>query len=911
MKKVMIGVLILIPLVIMATVAAVSTFVSTRTHIAVDDVNFDSHKTVVLPFGEEYYDLSDSLEVVVLPERATDKTVYWSITDLECYDADYELRWKNGEADTPAVMVDTNGNEVSDNTTGCIRVVSYCYFYVKISAETMSDTCLVYVGGSDVEAVKIEGENSFAVGEKSMLSAVFNPVDAIVPSAEWESSNPQVAKVDGNGIVTALTPGSTQIAVKAKTYSKDTYVNGLPFTVSVTEGLTYFGSTINIHDASVPLANLGISEAVAVEKCSIDDGTLTFDFGEINASIAVNGQTVTLSRVAESAITIENAELLDFNSSSYALEANALPLKLSAVWASNLKTGKPSGIRWSSSRPTIATVNNQGEVMGLSGGITVIKASYGEGENEVSASLTLSVETKVTNLILKTTDSKLAVGLARESVFADTNFMDVAAGTTESNSLEVDIAYPSVPENETEANAFYNTFIFDVKEITPEGEISSIKAHFEKNILKFNSQKITEMTVLKVIVSARFPKYENLSSYTVKSFTVKVIDGVSVSNQTELRKAGEQNLAVALTDNIPVTNPSRSENSVTLNNSLYGNNKMISSTADEIPNRGSKFLYWTGNLDVIVSNVYVRVNEVGEEITNAEDTEGLLGVGMYFDGLETAIIKDANNPRDEENPEKRRMKVRLEYSLIENNRQCVNSDSCAMTIEGCIMRNCLEVGIWMPTDIWDYDNGLVRYSDLVLKNCVMSNMVGTAFTFTYDRYSLYYAGEEIKKSEKYLQAMAEGKNSSVSVEGFLDVYNWQQLSVLSMIPTDGLGQNFAEVTPYINGLLRNMLETDPFFASYRYTYNGVAHFHLGGMTTGLVEPSYLQFSSEDTRWKSFDTDDLAATDSSTGKIFGKLPYTRVWAYDNSIKDVYPGKTYVVSKLIDKLHGEEVKPIING
>ncbi len=904
MKKVMIGVLILIPLLIMATVAAVSTFVSTRTHIAVDDVNFNSHKTVVLPFGEEYYELSDYLEVVVLPERATDKTVYWSITELECYDADYELRWKNGEAATPAVMVDTNGNEVSDNTTGSIRVVSYCYFYVKVSAETMSDTCLVYVGGSDVEAVKIEGENSFAVGEKAMLSAVFNPVDAIVPVAEWESSNPQVAKVDGNGIVTALTTGTTQITVKAKTYSKDTYVNGLPFTVSVTEGVTNFGSAIKIHSTSVPLADLGITEAVAVEKCSVEDGTLTFDFGEIDATILVNGQTVTLNRVAESAIAIENADLLDVNLSSYVLEANALPLKLSAVWASNLKTGEPSGVRWSSSRPSIASVNSSGKVTGLSGGITVITASCGEGENEVSANLTLSVETKVTNLILKTTESKLAVGLARETVFADTVYLDVAAGTTESNSFEVDIAYPNVPEDEAEANAFYNTFIFDVKEITPDGEISTVKAHFEKNVLEFNSQKITEMTVFKVIVSARFPKYEKLSSYTVKSFTIKVIDGVSVSNETELKKAAEQRIAIALTDNVFVTNPTRLDQVVTFYNSLYGNNKMISSKAEEIPNRGSRLLVWEGNIDVIVSNVIVRVNEVGDEITNAEGTEGLLGIGVYFDGLETAIVKDANNPRDEENPEKRRMKVRLEYSLIENNRQCVNIDSCDMTIEGCIMRNCLEVGMWLPTDIWDYGNGLVRYSDLVLKNCVMSNMLGTAFTFTYDRYSLYYDGDEIKTSEKYLQAMAEGKNSSVSIQGFLDVYNWQQLSVLSMIPTDGIGPNFDEITPYINSLLRNMLETDPFFASYRYTYNGVTHFHLGGMTTGLVEPSYLQFSNEDMRWRSFDTIDLGSTDSATGKIFGKLPYTRLWAYDNSIKDVYPGKTYVVSKLIGKLHGEE-------
>ncbi|MCQ2602840.1 MAG: hypothetical protein MJ193_02805, partial [Clostridia bacterium] len=59
MKKIMIGILVLIPIIIIATVGAVTRFVTTRAHIAVESISFNfeegESKNIDLAFGKEYY----------------------------------------------------------------------------------------------------------------------------------------------------------------------------------------------------------------------------------------------------------------------------------------------------------------------------------------------------------------------------------------------------------------------------------------------------------------------------------------------------------------------------------------------------------------------------------------------------------------------------------------------------------------------------------------------------------------------------------------------------------------------------------------------------------------------------------------------------------------------------------------
>ena len=79
MKKVMIGILILIPIIILLVVAMVSSIVSAQAHIAVENIELkykDSDNTIYeLPLNIEnvankVVNLNDYLDVVVFPQKA-------------------------------------------------------------------------------------------------------------------------------------------------------------------------------------------------------------------------------------------------------------------------------------------------------------------------------------------------------------------------------------------------------------------------------------------------------------------------------------------------------------------------------------------------------------------------------------------------------------------------------------------------------------------------------------------------------------------------------------------------------------------------------------------------------------------------------------------------------------------------
>lgn len=216
MKKVMIGILILIPIIVLVVVALVSVIVSVNAHIAVEDLQLrykDSDKTIYtlqIPFDEvANINIYNYVDAKVYPEKATNKTVEWQIVgDVSYTDENYEAsrnaylanlsslkaelenELANGSFSTPArqnaynvvkskyykdssliisemadillekvypaaAFVDENGKEIESNTTGKMLVSSYCQFTVRAQAETVSRIITVSVMGYDVERVTL------------------------------------------------------------------------------------------------------------------------------------------------------------------------------------------------------------------------------------------------------------------------------------------------------------------------------------------------------------------------------------------------------------------------------------------------------------------------------------------------------------------------------------------------------------------------------------------------------------------------------------------------------------------------------------------------------------------------------------------------------------------------------------
>ena len=115
MKKVLIGLLLIIPMAIVAAVVLVTNVVLITPDITVASVAIvdpDFYQDVSLYFdrpGMQY-----QLAALVLPKKATNKKVHWSIENSVSYDPEYE-----GDIAT----ADDNGN-VTINWTGTFDIVA-------------------------------------------------------------------------------------------------------------------------------------------------------------------------------------------------------------------------------------------------------------------------------------------------------------------------------------------------------------------------------------------------------------------------------------------------------------------------------------------------------------------------------------------------------------------------------------------------------------------------------------------------------------------------------------------------------------------------------------------------------------------------------------------------------------------
>lgn len=133
------------------------------------------------------------LEATVSPDDAMDKTVQWS-------------------SDNPSVVsVDQNG-KVTALEEGKAKITA--------SAGGFTASCTVICVSIPVTAVTLDKTSlSLAKGSSETLTATVSPRNATDKTVTWTSSNPAVATVDQNGLVTAVNSGNATITASAGDFS--------------------------------------------------------------------------------------------------------------------------------------------------------------------------------------------------------------------------------------------------------------------------------------------------------------------------------------------------------------------------------------------------------------------------------------------------------------------------------------------------------------------------------------------------------------------------------------------------------------------------------------------------------------------------------------------------------------------
>ena len=923
MKKVMVGILILIPILILFIVAMVSNIISMQAWISVEDIQLTekwSERTAenislsLDGIQGKTISIYDYVNVKVLPEKANKYTIEWKIdgnvtyTDEE-YQEKYEayvreisalkselaaeypvfstnerrtaynqakIKYPDDSAKiiddmakslvgimSPAVsFVSEDEFDVDSNSTGKFIVSSYCNFTVKVVAENVSKTLSVSVVGDNVERVtigNINGEdNNISVGESKRLVPNYTPIDSIVNYTIWHSDNEDVATVDQNGVVRALKAGSANITMQASVHSSERgeirYITSGAYVVNVTAkgASTKYGKTLYTAKKSFTLEELGLSlGAVAAEGCTIEGNTVTMTADK--AVISTENGNFEIYSVEENSIVIANASFFENKENGYVLAVGEHTLKLGAVFSDELALGKPSDVEWTSSDTDVATVNENGEVKGLSNGVVVITATDGNG---MSASLTLKVRKKLASIQLRTSDSSLAVGVAKETVFASERYVDVSTGGSKvANSTNIVVQGEPRDATESELAEFYDSYVF---EIVSGGEY----AHFDETVankLVFDSAlegKGKQNIVVRV--SARYPKHEGVSKFTTEEVTIKAIYGVSVSNIDELLKAvkdqkeyaykegnfipakttfehvnGEDNYivqenesskynyAICLTDNCAYkVEYDENENVKTIGDrdgraqfygDLYGNNKMISAITGQVSHQLVR-ISWS---NVTFSNVILRANSHPEdkEISSAQDTKSfkgdlvIIGSDVHWDYYRVVNVK-------------------FEYCIMENAVSAISFRNNNLELTGCIIRNLLSAGMVVPQRIFyrDSDNTYhPYYSHIKIHNLVFSNTLGSLMAATYEKFAVkptsdgkgeyrFVPGDEEANYAYVMENFYEkGINTEIEQTGFMEAYNWQDVGNAALFSTGDA--SYDEIIKQASG---NVLRNNSAFADYRY-----------------------------------------------------------------------------------------------
>lgn len=156
-----------------------------------ESITLDS-ESMCIHIGE-----TNKLTATVLPNNTTNKEVVWNSSDMN-------IASVNQEGLVSALSVGkvqiTASTEVENIKAVCeVEVIQPITKITLNSTETSNAT-----------------ESTLYINETLQLSASIQPSDASYKSVLWKSSNPTVASVDQNGLVTTLSAGATTITASAQ-----------------------------------------------------------------------------------------------------------------------------------------------------------------------------------------------------------------------------------------------------------------------------------------------------------------------------------------------------------------------------------------------------------------------------------------------------------------------------------------------------------------------------------------------------------------------------------------------------------------------------------------------------------------------------------------------------------------------
>lgn len=880
MKKVLIGVLILIPIIIVASVLLTTNIISKNSYLPVDRVELNEN---YIEFSLDNGNTIDTLKATVYPRLAKNHNLTWSIEEQHsdipfvyakddpcqgCADlSDKELKEHIATNHIDIATIDNNG---------VVTVYGYGSFIVKVTTEEGNKfaTCSVKVVGDKVTKIELMpygsssklSENdviSLDKGERLLVNPIFTPGGARNKTVTWKSADERIVEVDKNGILSAKGAGETTISVS----SNDTGI-GTSVKVKVNNGVFKGESYCYTADTTVNVKNfMNVSDFTSVKVAGgniSSDGTLNFDENATVATVTVNGKTFSAIKVdalSDDDIVFKNYDILLqklYNKNGDEVEyivKRGLPIYLEVVYRNPEKSGVPE-VEFSSNdiAPGSPIVNiKQYDQTGKEsnvGNVAMIEPNK-EGDvkivakDRVTKKTCTTVELKVVtpvfaiNLALNATDAKR--GIAAETVFGNKIFN---ADCTETSfySFNMDFNYPK--------DVDFENFEFSTSDESI-AKFSDEKGSYNKLVLKeIPDDKKGLKNKITITIKAKYPMYDNMP--VVATYVLNVIDGYTVSNETQLKKAlheKKESVAIYVKDSTAGgkleiradNNTDASRITMPEGTSMYGNGFIVCFNEQDMIDRKND--YFNELLKIRTSNVHVENTILRMGYNDPEAKNGLLQWEKSRRCVR--ILHEIENYDDETKNNEMINNISFKYCIFENAKTVMEIDGADVNIEGCIFRNSSANSLFIPMAGNTSTYGRLP-ANVTLKNTVFTHSalmpIFLQTDFERDKNRKDESGNIIGYPEgsTWEDMKKTGyKDHFINVEGFLDIYNWINIedfsSTSGLIPSTGIESVDAIVGTTGAQIIANEL-LQPEYSGVRHTFNGQEYVHLGIAVLGMTSP---------------------------------------------------------------------------
>lgn len=343
---------------------------------------------------------ADEYEISIIPEQAT-INVGETLT-VQCQVEPFIEAYLNMQISSNEVLNMYNFGEVYGAKAGEADVTATLLLNGKTA------TCHITVLQPATSIRLNKTSLDLSKGESVKLLVNIDPVDVSDSNVAWTSSNEAVATVGADGTVTAV--GGGECDITATTH------NGLTATCHVKVTVMPEAISFDIEQSQI-LVGESLTITPVFTPADATETTLTWSTSDANIATVSNGVvtgvnpgTVTITATTVNNLTATCTVTVKQPVTSITLNpetATILKGKTLTIEATVLpENAEDKTLTWTSSNPTVATVND-GVVEALAQGEAIITATSANG---ITASSTITVIDKATEIVLDYYDIEVIAG---------------------------------------------------------------------------------------------------------------------------------------------------------------------------------------------------------------------------------------------------------------------------------------------------------------------------------------------------------------------------------------------------------------------------------------------------------------------------------------------------------------------